>query len=165
MKFQVAREWADFILKVLTSIAIAVGGVWSYFEFSLMETAATNIQLTLATEVLDYGPNEKLLVIHVRPKNIGKTLATTPKKGFVVSVKSIPQNIPQGEVSLDKFRDFYSGDLMQRFADGYELEPGVEYDELVTLVVPTGSIFFVKAEFPLADNDEVDQTAVVKITN
>jgi hypothetical protein len=51
---------------------------------------------------------------------------------------------------------------MKRFPDGYELEPGVEYDEIVAIVVPKKSSFTIKATFDLGE-DEVDHTTVARV--
>lgn len=42
MKLQVAQDWADLVLKVMSIIAITLGGWWAYYQFVISETTASN---------------------------------------------------------------------------------------------------------------------------
>lgn len=161
-RLQKAMDWADFLLKVVSIIAIVIGGLWAYFQFDLSRAAIDNIQMTVSSESQPYGNDTRLLLIHVKPKNIGKVLVMPGKSGFVVTVRKIPGDLKQGVVGLEKIPELYKVDLMKRFPDGYELEPGVEYDEVVAVVVPKRSSYAVKALFGVGD-DEVDHTAVARV--
>ena len=163
MNLQSARDWVDLFLKVLSVLAIIAGGAWAYFQFVVTRTTAANVQLTVSSEVLPYSAESRLLIIHAKPKNIGKVSVTPAKAGFLVSVKSLPTNAKQGVLDLENLPDFYKTDLLKRFSDGYMLEPGVEYDEAVALVVPVGSMYAIKITLNLEDNTEVDHTIVSRV--
>ena len=81
----------------------------------------------------------------------------------MVSVRSIPSGLAVGVVDLEKLAKFYEVNLKDRFPDGYELEPGVEYDEIVVLVVPKGTMYAIRATFNTSATDEVDHTVVARI--
>ncbi len=163
MNFQKIRDWTDLFLKILSIAAIIVGGIWAYYQFSVARTDIDNIQITVSTEQKQYGKETRLLLIHIKPKNIGKSLVELGKTGFVVTVRSIPDNLKQGVIDLEKAPKTYEIDLMERFKDGYEMEPGVEYDEVVALVAPKNTIYSIKATLDLGEGDEVDHTVVTKI--
>lgn len=163
MNLQIFRDWVDLILKCVSTIAIIVGGTWALYQYQIMETSADNVQITVTTESQPYGSDSRLLLIHAKPKNIGKVLVSAGKSGFLVSVRAIPENLKQGVVALDNLPMLYKGDILKKFPDGYELEPGVEYDEVLALVVPKGKLFAVKATFDLGDNAEVDHTTVARV--
>ena len=80
-----------------------------------------------------------------------------------ITIRSIPSGAKAGILDLEKLPEFYKTDLMKRFPDGYDLEPGVEYDEVLALVVPKGSIYSIKALLDFDDNAEVDHTAIAYI--
>jgi hypothetical protein len=157
------RDWVDLILKCLSIVAIVVAGWWALYQFRLTETAAYNVQIAVSAESQAYGNDLRLLLIHVRPKNIGKVLVTPGKLGLVVTVRSIPERLKSGVVDLEELPVFYTGDLMNRFPDGYDLEPGVEYDEVLALIVPKGKMFSIKAILDLGDDTEVDHTTVTRV--
>lgn len=96
----------------------------------------------MVAEVLPYSTDSGLLLIHVKPKNVGKVLVDPPQ-AFTVIVRSLPTDVKGGIVELDKETNAYPPiDLLRRFPDGYQLEPGIEYDELVPIVVPRGHDVF-----------------------
>jgi len=80
-----------------------------------------------------------------------------------VTVRDLPSNLKLGSVELEKLKERYKTDVLDRFkGGGYELEPGVEYDEVVTMIVPRG-MYSVSAEMDLGDDYEVDQTGIAKV--
>lgn len=163
MNFQKIRDWTDLVLKILSIAAIIAGGIWAYYQFSVARTDIDNIQLTVSTEQKQYGKETRLLLIHIKPKNIGKSLVELGKTEFIVTLRSITDNLKHGIIDLEKLPKTYEIDLMERFKDGYEMEPGVEYDEVVALVVPKNTIYSIKATLDLGEGDEVDHTVVTRI--
>lgn len=162
MDIQKVRDWADLLLKLLSIIAIIAGGIWAYYQFWITDTGVENMQITVSTEQQSYGKDSRLLLIHIKPKNIGKVLVTTGKDGFTVTVRSIPNNLKHGVVDLEEMPEIYKTDLLKRF-DGYEIEPGVEYDEVIAMIVPKHSMYSIRATLGMGSNDEVDHTAIAQI--
>jgi hypothetical protein len=162
VSLQRARDWADLGVKLLTMVAILVGGYWAYYKFRVTDEAEISAVVAVSAEVLPYSRESCLLLLHVRPKNIGNVPISFGNKGFVVTVRSVPAGSNPGALDLDAQPKFYETDILQRFPDGYDLEPRADYDELVALVVPKGSMFSAKAVLNLPDGTEVDHTAVVR---
>jgi len=160
---QKAKDWADFILKVVSVLAIAAGGSWAYYQFRLADTTASNIQLSVSTEVLKYTDDYRLLLIHVRPKNIGKVPVTPGADGLVVTVYKFPDNEKPGPIQLDKLSAIYKTDVLKKYTDGYVLEPGVEYDEIVALLLPKNEVIMASAVMDLGEQTEIDQSHLVRI--
>ncbi len=161
MNIQKAKDWADLVLKVMSIAAIIVAGAWAYYQFWVTDTTDSNIELGISTEVLQYSGNDRLLIIHVRPKNIGKVLVSP--EHLTISVKNLPTDLKLGAVDLGKQKERYSTDILNNYKDGYDLEPGVLYDEVVALIVPKGIILSVYSEIDFDKVNEVDQTAIVTI--
>ncbi|MEO6917487.1 MAG: hypothetical protein ABI171_00315 [Collimonas sp.] len=162
MDIQKARDWADFLLKSVATIAIIAGGLWGVYRFSAVGSNDINIQVLVSAETQAYSATQSLLVIHVKPKNIGKVTVRPGEDGLLVTVRKIPGDAKDGIMRLDALPLVYSTDLLKRYLDGYEIEPGAEYDEIMTIVVPKGSVYAVRAELDLGNEDEVDHTTVVR---
>jgi len=160
---QKARDWADLCLKVASIIAIFAGGWWAYHQFEITETAASNIQINVTTEVLRYSDDTRLLLVHAKPKNIGKVRVEPGKEGLVITVRSLSRDLKPGAVDLENLPELYKVDVLKRYPDGYELEPGVEYDEVAALIVPKETMYAVRAEMDLGDKTEVDHTTAVRV--
>lgn len=161
MELQKAKDWVDLVLKAMSIAAIIAAGVWAIYQFNLFDTAETNAELTISTETLPYSGNNKLLLIHVHPKNIGK-VPISPQH-LTVTVRDLPSDLKPGAIDLEKLKDRYKVDILDRYKDGYDMEPGVVYDEIVAMVVPNDTMYSVYGEIDLDPENEVDQTAVVRI--
>lgn len=162
VELQKAKDWADLVLKGVSIAAIIAGGVWAIYQFKITDSDASNIQLTVTTKVLPYSKDKKILLVHARPKNIGKV--SVEPKHFWLTVNDIPSGMPAGAIDLKKLKERYKTDILKGFPDGYELEPGVEYDEVVALIVPDDkSLYSVTGEIDLDEKNEIDHTAVVRV--
>lgn len=162
MDLQKARDWTDFLLKSFAIVAIIASGLWAAFEFSATGRSDTNIQVLVSAESRSYTDTQSLLIIHVKPKNIGKVVVRPGEDGLLVTVRKIPGDAKDGVMRLDALPLLYSTDLLKRYLDGYEIEPGAEYDEILTIVVPKGSLYAVRAELDIGNEDEVDHTTIVR---
>jgi hypothetical protein len=162
MEIQKARDWADFLLKSVTIVAIIAGGLWAAYQFAIVGSTDSNIQVLVSAESKAYSDTQSLLIIHVKPKNIGKVVVKPGEDGLLVTVRKIPGEAKDGIMRLDALPVLYSTDLLKRYLDGYEIEPGAEYDEILTIVVPKGTMYAVRAELDLGNEDEVDHTMVVR---
>lgn len=70
--FQLAKDWIDLAFKLVSLIAIPIGGWWAFHNFSITDTDKWNPKIAVSAEVLPYDAQSSLLVVHVKPKNIGK---------------------------------------------------------------------------------------------
>lgn len=161
MELQKAKDWADLVLKVMSIAAIIAAGAWAIYRFNLTDTADSNIELAITTETLPYSADNRLLLIHVRPKNIGKVMVSP--QHLTVAVRDLPGDLRLGAVELEKLKDRYKTDILDRYKDGYDLEPGVIYDEVVAMIVPKGTMYSVYSEIDFDQENEVDQTTVARV--
>ena len=161
---QKARNWANLLLKVISMPAIVVGGAWAYYQFSTVDTAVPNIQLTISIDNQRYSDGLRGLFIHVKPRNIGKVpIEIKPgKESFVVTVRKGSNNVGQSALDMENLPEFYKADFMKLFPDGYLLEPDAEHDEVLALVAPKGS-YAIKAMLKFGGNGKVDQTVFARI--
>lgn len=94
---------------------------------------------------------------------LGRLFAHTGKDGLLVSIRSIPTNLKEGAIDLNQLPELYQIDVVKRYPSGYELEPGVEYDEIVAWIVPKAGMYAVGAVMDLGDNEEIDHTTIIRI--
>lgn len=158
MQLQRARDLADLLFKGLSMCAILIVGLWGAYQFWITDWAADSVQLAIASESLPYSANTQLLLVHVKAKNLSKVRVTPGKKGMVIMIRNIPSEAKEGIIDLERQPKFYRA---TRFADGTELEAGVEYDEVLALLAPKNTLYSVKATFDLDNNIEVNRLAVV----
>ncbi len=161
------KEWGGALLPWVTIVSIFVGGWWAYHNFSITDTAEWNPEIRISVEVLPYDSNSSLLVVHVKPKNIGKVpiaLYGGDKGGDIsVEVSSIPSKHDTGRINeseLTKVEEIKS--LVENNNGEYSLEPGVEYDDLQYFVVPKGRLYVINAqlEWPYEGENPDDGYAV-----
>lgn len=83
-----------------------------------------------------------------------------------VRIIALPAGLPNGRIDVDKLPTVASAkNIVKRF-DGYVIEPGAEYDEVETFVIPRGTTYLVTAEMDHYDqdpDDEVDGSCIVKV--
>ncbi len=77
----------------MTILAIVAGGTWTVWTFFIQRTDVENVSLGVTTDSVEYRGDLRLLVIHVKPKNIGKVLVDPPI--FRLTVRRIPLDLPQ----------------------------------------------------------------------
>ncbi|MFM0072057.1 hypothetical protein PQQ86_12870 [Paraburkholderia sediminicola] len=172
MAFQLekAKTWAELALTCASLVAIPVGGWWVYSNFTAEDTHEVNPNIRVTAEVQPYDDTRRLLMVHVKPKNLGKVPIELDggKKGDIdVLVKAFPAGLANGRVDYDKLpRLFPAYHIVSKYEDGYVMEPGIDYDEVETFVVPKGTTYLVNAEMNHYDDtpdDEVDDSVVVKV--
>jgi hypothetical protein len=160
MDLQLATAWSDLVFKILSCAAIIVAGFWAYYQFKILRTSQSNIEVTVTTEVLTFSAELRMLAIHARAKNIGKVAVKPSKGGFIVTVRHIPPELQPGPVDLKSMKQVLNVKVLN---DADLLEPGVEYDEVRALIVSGGTMYAVRAEMDLGDDEEVDATAIVRV--
>ena len=162
MELQKARDWLDLVLKSLLLLALILFGVWAGYRVWTARSAGPRVQLLVSTEYQPFSDDARLLLIHVRPKNIGKASVQAGKDGLALSVRSIAPNAGPGVLDLEKMREVHKANLSDRFPDDYPLMPGVEYDEVLALVVPKGVTYAIKATLDLGEDAEVSHTVAAR---
>lgn len=157
------RDKADPWSKWATVIAVVIGGAWAWWNFSIEDSTASNAQIGISTEVLDYGKDTSLLVVHLMPKNIGKVPIEVTGEGLSMTVTKLPADAKEGRMNLDKLKPDYNAPHIEKKYGGYVLEPGVELDETEAFVVPSNNVYLIDGEVDLGDDWTVGKSAIVKV--
>ncbi|BCK86602.1 hypothetical protein MIZ01_0366 [Sideroxyarcus emersonii] len=172
---QRAKDWSDLLLKWVTIIAIPIGGWWTYHNFSITDTAEWNPVINVSANALPYDSHSSLLVVHVKPKNIGKVPIVLKGKNsggdIAITLRTLPANLKQGRIDEDKLPKLNElKSVVSEFSGEYVLEPGVEYDDVWSFIVPKGKTYFVHVEldWPYKGNKpqdgyEVDSSYIVEV--
>ncbi|GBL47269.1 hypothetical protein SFMTTN_3103 [Sulfuriferula multivorans] len=64
---------------------------------------------------------------------------------------------------MDKLPEVYKVNILKKYTDGYELEPGVKYDEVEALILPKNTSYAINVVMDLGDNTEVDQNNIARV--
>ncbi|MES2155549.1 MAG: hypothetical protein V4510_10480 [bacterium] len=174
-------EWnkiLDAASKVVTMLAVVIGGLWAYLKFGRERTAKWNLQVGVKADVLPYNASLRLLVVHVQLKNIGKVIIRPGAKGLLVTVRAVPAGAPQNAfINYSKAPAVAHRQVLRTRQDpphregflwlkkafwAYKLEPGEGYHEVEALIVAPGLIA-VEAVFDGPDGDFVDDTCFVRV--
>ena len=170
-------ERADFILRVLTFVALAAGGGWAIYKYELSGATDWTNNIALDTKVLPYRDDLRLLVVHVRSKNPSSfEFALKSKAGdsFELRFRRIAMDKKETTViDEDEGELIAKVDLMKNTGGEYQLLPGAEMDDMRTLVVPANAIISMTAEMQIhngssrwrgkPDADFVSASAVVRV--
>ncbi|MDR3482780.1 MAG: hypothetical protein P4L91_18940 [Burkholderiaceae bacterium] len=165
-----ALKCADLSLKILSCVAILVGGYWTYHIFDVGGGSDWMINLDMQTEVLPYDESFRLLVVHVHSKNPRNvSFKFRPKDGrydltfrkFVV--------LKENQVGDEDFGTVLNTvNLMPE--DGIVWAPYAEFDDMRVLLVRKGIVVGVNAALHVnpdddRDNDREDYVAVSRIVS
>lgn len=167
LKFETITSVTDWILKIASIIAIVIGGWWTYHVFGVTAVEDSNLTLSISTDTIGYQGNLKLLVIHARPKNLGKTpIEIGGKKagGFHVTIKELPKNIQDGQLlEAEKLSVLVKDvDILRHYHDGYIIEPEGIYDEVEAIPLHKG-LYLLEAVFDLDREDYVNAYSIVEV--
>ena len=104
-----------------------------------------------------------MVIVYIKPKNIGKVPIEITGDGLALTLKEVPKDAKVGHIDMEKIPAILSvPDLVKKY-DGYRLEPGVEYNEVETFVLPIGNTYLIEAELNLDDSTSVGSYHVVQI--
>ncbi|MCO5400750.1 hypothetical protein [Ralstonia soli] len=174
---KLSLEKADFILRILTFVALVVGGGWAIYQYELSGATDWTNNITLDTKVLPYRDNLRLLVVHVRSKNPrGYEFELNSKAGdsFELRFRRIAMDRKErAVVDEDEGELIAKVDLMEKTGGEYLLLPSAEMDDMRTLVVPVGAIISMTAEMQIhngssrwrgkPDTDFISASTVVRV--
>lgn len=165
-KFETVASLTDWLFKVASIIAIAIGGWWTYHIFDVTAVEESNLTLSISTDIIDYQDSLKLLVIHTRPKNLGKIPVEIGGKkagGFHVSIKKLEKNIQGGQwLEAEKLAEFKKVNILRHHPDGYVIEPDGNYDEVEAIPLPKG-LYLLEAVFDLNRDEYFNTYSIVDV--
>jgi hypothetical protein len=160
--------WSKVVSTVVQVIALAIAGFWTYHLHLVTSESEQNPNLTMSISVLPYTEGDRLLTIHVKPKNVGKVpivirQGDESRGGMWVRIKRLPASAKNGPVDTDALPVlFEKPGMLKRYlhnGETYELDPGVEFDELATFVVPVGK-YHIESEIDYPSVDVGDQEII-----
>ena len=149
-------SWSQAISTVVQVIAVCIAGYWTYHIHVVTGETDENVNVTIEATSLPYSKAQRLLIVHMRPKNVGKVPVTYKKNDDArVVVKLIPDDHTADAVDVDKLPvAFEKKDLFGRYGDRYEIDPGIEFDEVATFVVQPGT-YYVESIIGTPNNKEL----------
>lgn len=156
-------DHVDIVSKWVTILAILIGGIWAYYNFNITDTGTSNAEIAISTEVFPYDVNSSLVIVYIKPKNIGKVPIEITGDGITLTLKEIPKDVKVGHIDMEKITAIvYVPNLVKKY-DGYFLEPGVTLNEVETFILPHGKTFLVEVAMDLGDDFDVGSYHVVQI--
>ena len=137
-----AKEPISAAQDIVSIAAILIGGAWAMQRFGLSREWAWNLQVTAKPTILPYN-DCSLLVVDVYLKNIGRILFRPKRKGVILKVYQVAQDLQAGQSALDnRTRIIKPTNLIEDYGY-YYIEPGCEYHEVASFVVPKGVLLAV----------------------
>ncbi|CAB3810476.1 hypothetical protein LMG28688_07256 [Paraburkholderia caffeinitolerans] len=149
-------EIADFVIRLLTLIAVVSGGVWAWYQYR--ESGATDWQnnLALKTDVLPYHDNLRLLVVHVESKNPRPNkfeLRSDHHDSFELRVRRLVPKAAEGQVFKEDEGDLIARSDLLALADGdYEFLPAAEMDDMQVVVIKEDTWVSIFADMKINNN-------------
>lgn len=170
-------EKADFALRLLTFLAVLVGGVWALYLYKRSGSDDWTINMALNTEVLPYRDDLRLLVVHVKTKNPRSVEFELNRKlndSFVLRLRKVPADAKAGSViGEDEGQILAKSDLMRGTGGEYVYLPGAEMDDMRVIVLPAHTTVSLMAEMQIhngttdehgkPDSDFVSISKVVRV--
>ena len=145
------RRGAAFALRWLpllpTVLVAALAGAWAMHRWHLAGGGDWMVNVSVTTELLPYGDDTRLLVVHVHTRNPSDVAIERrkPDDAFQVTVSTVPEDLAPGDrVGVGDDDQLASDDLLPD--DGYRFIPRAEFDDTTAVVVPVGATYAVQAE-------------------
>ncbi len=149
----------DLALKLATLVSIIAGGLWAYFKYIRQRLGVWNLKMTIIPEVLPYSRESALLVIKLDLKNVGFISIVPGSKGCTVAIRRVPAGLRDGQAVtwrsaepfgeeldiLTQYREYAEADDYEN--EVYTLDPGGEYREQHSVIVPRGCIYLIEVTF------------------
>jgi hypothetical protein len=172
MRKWLANNRADIatVTQVVTAIfqivAVVVAAIWTWRLSTVTGETIENPNVTVTAEVLPYDDTQRLLIVNMRPKNVGKAVIRYhPTDDMRITVKALtPGKAPGGLVDVDGLPvTFQTKNLFTKYGTAYELYPGIEFHESAAFVVQPGK-YYVEGEIKdKQDDSTVGDQAFIEV--
>jgi hypothetical protein len=150
----------DIASKIVTVLAVIVGGIWTYQTFIQERLADWSVELTLDTETVELSDGQVLLVVNTTLKNTGKVPAVAGSKGLTLSVFEHGDAKGEKTEGYENLLDWdghgikplvYRFNMLSRYSNantvGYKLNPGDLRQESEAVLVSRGRLYGVAVRF------------------
>lgn len=153
---------------IATMLALIIGGVWAIHRYRLYREASSNPQIKINYEILEYNDNNKLLVLTILVRNIGKVVVEAEK--ITYSIFLLPKNLPIAgkpqlnvqKILINNSDLIYDANPSEIGVIKYMIEPGDEYEELLSLVTPSKSLMLLDIYFQSKQGDKFRVYKIIK---
>jgi len=158
----------EILLSVPIIGAAAFYGWGPFSDYFLTGNYDENVMLAIETETIKLDDEQQLLTIHLKPANRGNVPVELRKEGkkgsLVLEVRKVenPENLKW--INPDQLELVNKIDVLEKYKDGYLIEPNAYYDEIEAIKIPNG-IYWIKAILTFKDGDIIDQSYVTKVSN
>jgi hypothetical protein len=157
------KSYVTILQGIATIVAIVVGGFWAVYRYKIFREATSNPQIELEKCMIPYGKNQ-LLAMTITVRNIGKTVVRAVDSGIKLSIKRMPLGSPCGNIVRWEHGQYLVRNIDVISAanpdeeddiERYMLEPGDEYHESLTIVVPKKVLLMARLEFRGKEGDHI----------
>lgn len=151
--------FTDWLAKAMACVAVMIGAIWSYKLYYDNGDGAPHAALSLKPQALKAG-TQRLLVLHVDVHNVGKVVIDNVKK-FDICINPVATDPhkaydlvePRQRVDTDKETCAYRIDILRKYTGGYDIDPGVDYEEVEALSLAPG-LYQAEVELYYDDNQQ-----------
>jgi hypothetical protein len=151
----------DPLSKLAQIAAVVIAGVWAYRAHLLSGEDDLVPEVWVSTQAVAYNQDTRLLVVHIREKNVGKVPLDLKPDSLTLTVKKIPDSLRPGLVKMNGQPALYQEKHLLEQGGPY-LSPGAEQEDVAEIVVTPG-MYLIEARFALPDGDFASHAAFQKV--
>ena len=133
------KTWTDVIGKIITGVAVIVGGVWAYFKFVKGRIFRPRVEIEMSSQWLDMD-GKKWLQARIRVKNIGASKIQLRQKGSGLRILALAADQPTAPAAAAWDRRKTCAILEKH--SWIESGETVSDDILLDLGIPPGPVMF-----------------------
>lgn len=138
---------AETIQNIISTVAILIAGLWSFYIFILGRSYSPHVQIIITPiYTTSFINRQGYVVLKIKAKNVGRTKAT--KNECYLAIEKVVPPITKNEVEIqriDSAVNFDNAKVYSVFDDHTILEPNEEIFDEIMMVIDRSSIFKVKA--------------------
>jgi len=159
------RDWLDPLSKVATIVAVVIAGIWTYHIHTITGESEGNPELAVSTQMFDYSNDQKILLVRIRERNVGKVPILLDPNALHLTVTRVPNGLKLGYIDIHKQPATYEQRaFLARYDEGDDLEPGAELRDIAEFVVPSGpGLYHIEAALTLPDGDLVNDETLQSV--
>src|SRR5260370_35275181 len=128
----------DPLSKLAQIAAIAIAGIWAYLVHLLTGEEDIDPEVWVSTQAVAYSKDARLLVVHIREKNVGKVPVTVEPDALILTVKKVPDSLAPGYVKMDSQSALFEEKHLLRLDNGLYLSPATEQEDVAEFAVSPG---------------------------
>ncbi len=143
MKIDELKTITEIIQNIVSTIAILIAGLWTFYIFVLGRSYSPHVQILVTPKYAYDSARIKYVVLKLLAKNVGRTKATKDKCYLAIE-KIQKRNDKSGIARVDSEVDFSEAKLYAVFSDHTALEPNEEISEELVISFDEVTLYKVK---------------------